>query len=70
MWLLHTHYLSVPPILPALGAPIPPSFPQVVSNKHLSKQEQIWNRGGSFPYASIHHFNEWRCVPDPSMRCR
>lgn len=29
----------------AFGAPFPRSFPQVFSNKHLSKQEQIWNRG-------------------------
>lgn len=31
--------------LSAFGAPFPPSFPQVFSNKHLSKQVQIWNRG-------------------------
>lgn len=58
-----------PPSSPALSQiselPSSSSFPQVFSNKHLSKQEQIWYRGEHPPYASIHHFNEWRCVQAP-----
>lgn len=30
--------------LAAFGVPFPLPFPQVISNKHLSKHEQIWNR--------------------------